>query len=92
MRVLLSTKAKISLRGISKRYKTIEAYALVQRRFFLLSLLLPLTSMVTTIIYNKTANRNYSNCLKDNKRPDHCIYENVLNPAWLDCWPNQLDP
>ena len=89
-----SAKAKgISLRGISagKRNETIEAYALVQKRFFLLSLLIPLTfasTMVTTIIYGKTSFKKY---FKWNQRIMDDTYEQALDP-WLDCCPNQLDP
>ncbi|XP_065835425.1 uncharacterized protein [Oscarella lobularis] len=80
----------ISLRGISagKRNETIEAYALVQKRFFLLSLLIPLTfasTMVTTIIYDKTSFKKYSKCLNapNQRTMDRCTYEQTLDPGWI---------
>ena len=87
----MSTKAKrLSLRGISagKRYETIEAYALIQKRFLSLSVLLPLTfasSMTTTIIFAEKLSRQYSKCLNvSNQRTmDLCIYEEALGPGWI---------
>ena len=87
-----SAKAKgISLRGISagKRNETIEAYALVQKRFFLLSLLIPLTfaSTMATIIYGKTSFKKY---FKWNQRIMDHTYEQALNPGWIAALINRI--
>ena len=82
-----STKAKrLSPRGISagKRYKTIEAFALVQKRFLPLSVFLPLSfasSMATNIIYAEKSSRNYFKCLSSSlqRTTDRCTYAEDLD-------------
>ncbi|XP_065837349.1 frizzled and smoothened-like protein C [Oscarella lobularis] len=91
--VKLHQAREISLRGISaeKRYKIIEEYALVQKRFFLLCIIIPLSfasTMVATIIHSKTLPKkyvNYSDCLVTTNRTevDRCISQLLPDIGWI---------
>ena len=87
-------KAKeISLSGIPEetRYKIVEEYALVQKRFFLLSIFIPLSfasGVATTIINSKTLETkyaNYSDCSSATNQTevDRCISEHLPDNGWI---------
>ena len=86
-----STKAKgTTLSGVSsyKQNETVEVYSLVQKRFFLLSLLIPLSfaaNMVTSTIYGKKLAEKYSVCLlgaPNGTVLERCIYD-LPDPGWV---------